>query len=51
MGENRQDSVYLFKGTGDESMKLSYLEYFLDVVKFGSISKAAEANYLKHGKS
>ena len=30
-------------------MKLSYLEYFLDVVKFGSITKAAEAHYLKQG--
>ena len=30
-------------------MNLNYLEYFVDVVKYGSISKAARAHYLKQG--
>ena len=29
-----------------ELMKMTYLQYFLDVVHYGSISKAAEAHYL-----
>ncbi len=32
---------------GGECMKITYLEYFVDVVQYGSISKAAEAHYLK----